>query len=167
MATGVDVFESRELQYTLAALKVLPRELTKQTRKHTKKLADVEWQKGLQKQAATPLQRAVLARTAVTSATNSNVAMKSATKGRMSSGLPTSILAAGAEFGGDPNAYSRYSRRSKNGGSHTVTRRTMRGFGYHRSRGRLVFPVAQNIAPRIGSIFVQTLLRTTAETFEN
>lgn len=165
--SGVDVFQSRELQLTLAALKVLPSELTKQTRQHTKKLADVEWQRGLQKRAVTPLQRAVLARTAVTSVTATNVAMKSATKGKLSSGTAAHVLAGGAEFGSHPNAYSKYSRRSKNGGSHTVTRRTMRGFGHYRGTGRVVFPTAQDLAPRIASIYVQTLLRTTAEAFDN
>ncbi|MFJ6534415.1 hypothetical protein [Microbacterium sp. NPDC091662] len=93
--------------------------------------------------------------------------MKSATKGRVSSGVPSQVLASGAEFGADMDRYSRYTRRSPRGRSHTVTRRTMRGFGWHRGRdGRVVFPAAQDIAPRVASIYVQTLLRTTAEAIE-
>lgn len=165
--SGVDVFESKELQYALLALKVLPRELTKQTRKFTKKLVDAEWQKGLAKNARTPIQRAVLVRTAVSSVTPTNVTLKSATKGKVSSGTPSQVLASGAEFGADMDRYSRYTRRSPRGRAHTVTRRTARAFGWHRGQnGRVVFPTAQDIIPRVAAIYVQTLVRTTAETFE-
>lgn len=167
MASGVDVFDSRELQQTLLALKVLPRELTKQTRKFTKQLVDKEWKAGLAKRAVTPIQRAVLVRTAVSSVTPTNVSLKSATKGKVSSGTPSQVLASGAEFGADMDRYSRYTRRSPKGRTHTVTRRTARAFGWHRGRdGRVVFPTAQDIAPRVASIYVQTLLRTTAEALE-
>ena len=164
---GVDVFESRELQAALVALKVLPKEVTVQTRKHTKRLVDAEWRDGLSKRAVSHLQKRVLVDSAVSSVTNSNVSMKSATKGRVGRN-PSHVLASGSEFGADREAYTRYSRRSKNGGSHTVTRRLRRGFGWHRGRqGRVVFPTAQDLAPRIASMYVQTLLRTTAEAFEN
>lgn len=168
MPAGVDVFESRELQAALVAFKVLPKEITKLTRQHTKKLVDAEWQKGLTKRAVTPLQQRVLAKTAVSSVTNNNVMMKSATKGKVSARTAAWELASGAEFGADINAYSVYNRRSKRGGTHKVKRRVMRGFGWHRGRtGRVVFPTAQDLAPRIASMYVQTLLRTTAEVFEN
>lgn len=151
----------------LLALKVLPRELTKQTRRFTKQLVDKEWKPALAKRAVTPIQRAVLVRTAVSSVTPTNVTLKSATKGKVSSGTPSQVLASGAEFGADMDRYSRYSRRSPKGRTHTVTRRTARAFGWHRGReGRVVFPAAQDIAPRVASIYVQTLLRTTAETLE-
>ena len=167
MATGVNVFESRELQQTLLALKVLPKELTKQTRKFTKQLVDKEWKAGLAKNATSPIQRAVLVRTAVSSVTPTNVTLKSATKGKTSEGTPSQVLASGAEFGMNQKLYSRYTRRSPRGKAHTVTRRVGRGFGWHRGReGRVVFPTAQDIAPRVAAIYVQTLLRTTAEAFE-
>ena len=164
---GVDVFDSRELQQTLLALKVLPRELTKQTRRFTKQLVDKEWKPALAKHAVTKLQTAVLVRTSVSSVTPTNIALKSATKGKVSSGTPSQVLASGAEFGADMNAYSRYTRRSPRGRTHTVTRRTARAFGWHRGQdGRVVHPAASDIIPRAASIYVQTLVRTTAEAFE-
>ncbi|MDR2294513.1 MAG: hypothetical protein LBE05_04850 [Microbacterium sp.] len=146
----------------------LPRDIAKQTRQHTKRLVDAEWKRGLESRAATPIQRAVLSRTAVSSVTDRAVMLKSATKGRLSSGVPSEALASGAEFGADMNSYSRYQRTSRNGGSHTVTRRTTRQFGWHRGRtGRVVFPTAQDLAPRVAAMYVQTLLRTTAKALEN
>lgn len=162
-----DVFDDAELQLTLLALKSLPKELTKQTRRFTQKLAKDEWQTGLEKRAATPLQRKVLVRSATVSVTNTNIRLKSATKGRMSNGTPTSELAKGAEFGADINVYSRYSRRSKRGGTHKVTRRVMRGFGHFRDGGRVVYPTTADLIPRLASMYTQTLLRTTAEAFQN
>ena len=164
---GIDVFDSRELQATLVALKVLPSEITKASRKYTKALVDGEWQKGLSERAVTPLQRTTLVTTAVSSVTDRNVALKSATKGRVGRGTPSSVVAKGAEFGADINAYSRYQRRSPKGTVHTVTRRTTRGFGHFRPKGRVVYPTANDILPRVASIYVQTLLRTAAEAFEN
>lgn len=165
---GVDVFDSRELQATLLAFKILPKEVNALTRKYTKQLVDEEWQKGLSKRAVTPLQRAVLVRTAVSSVTNTNVQMKSATKGRVGRRkIPASVLAGGAEFGAQIGLYTKYQRRSPNGGTHTVERRTMRHFGHYRKGGRVVFPTAHDLSPRIASMYVQTLLRTTAEVFDN
>lgn len=168
---GVDVFDSRELQATLLAFRILPKEVTSLTRKYTKQLVDAEWQKGLNARAATPLQRAVLARTATSSVTNSQVSMKSATKGFVGRSrgekTPASELAGGAEFGANIGLYTKYQRRSKNGGTHQVSRRTMRHFGYFRKGGRVVFKTGEDLAPRIASMYVQTLLRTTAEAFEN
>lgn len=164
---GLDVFDSRELQATLVAMKVLPAEVRKQTRKFTKALVDGEWQKGLQQRAVTPLQTRTLVTTATSAVSDRNVALKSATKGRVGRGIPSSVLAKGAEFGADINAYSRYQRRSPKGKVHTVTRRTTKQFGHFRRDGRVVYPTAHDILPRVASLYVQTLLRTAAEAFEN
>lgn len=167
MSAGINVFESEELQQFLLALKTVPKETAKMTRKYTKEMVDKEWKAGLAKRAVSPIQRAVLVRTAVSSVTPTNVIMKSATKGKVSSGTPSQVLASGAEFGADMDAYSKYTRRSPKGKTHQVTRRVNRAFGWHRGReGRVVFPTAQDLAPRIASLYVQTLLRTTAEILE-
>jgi hypothetical protein len=163
---GVDVFDARELQAALLAFKILPAEINAQTRKHTKKLVDVEWQAGLAKRAKSKIQRRALVGTAVSSVTNSKVQMKSATKGRYGR-VPASVVAAGAEFGANKELYTRYSRRSPGGGSHTVERRVMRHLSYRRPDGYVVYPTAKDLSPRIASMFVQTLIRTTAEAFDN
>ncbi len=170
MAGQVDVFDSRELQATLVALKILPSEITKQSRKHTKQLVDAEWRKGLATRAATRLQKRVLVDTAVSSVTNTNVSLKSATKGRLSGrgGISSGNIAKGAEFGADTEAYSRYQRKNRRaGGRHEVVRRTTRQFGRFRPKGRVVYPTADDLIPRVSAMYVQTLLRTAAEAFDN
>lgn len=163
---GVDVFDARELQAALLAFKILPKEITAQTRKHTKRLVDAEWQAGLNKRARSKIQQRALAGTAVSSVTNSQVQMKSATKGKYGR-VSASVVAAGAEFGANKDLYTRYSRKSRNGGTHTVERRVMRHLSYRRKDGYVVYPTAEDLAPRIAAMYVQTLLRTTAEAFDN
>ena len=71
-----------------------------------------------------------------------------------------------AEFGGYSTRYSRYQRRSPNGGSHTVERRTMLGLPPRINRGRVVYPAAAETAPRLASLWVQTFVRSIYEAVE-
>lgn len=64
------------------------------------------------------------------------------------------------EFGtNDPNATSTYSRRSKNGGRHKVTRRTRRQLPTFRRAGYVVYPAFAKAMPRLAKLHVQTLAR--------
>lgn len=63
------------------------------------------------------------------------------------------------EFGTDnKDAYSRYTRKSRNGGTHTVERRTMRGLPPRYRKGRVLYPAVKESAPRIGSLLVQLVV---------
>ena len=71
-----------------------------------------------------------------------------------------------AEFGGRSTLYSKYRRRSKNGGRHDVTRRTMLGLPQTIARGRVVYPAAAETAPRMASLWVQTFVRAVYDALE-
>lgn len=70
------------------------------------------------------------------------------------------------EFGGFSTAFTTYKRRSPNGGQHEVTRRTRLGLPRRSSSGRVVYPAAAEVAPRMASLWVQTFVRTVYEALE-
>ena len=68
-----------------------------------------------------------------------------------------------AEFGGRDSLYRRYTRKSDNGGSHQVKRRTNTGLPLPFSKGRVVYPAASQAIPRLASLWVQVFVRTVYE----
>lgn len=71
-----------------------------------------------------------------------------------------------AEFGAYSTLYSTYQRRSQNGGTHTVKRRTMLGLPKTVRSGRVAYPAASGVAPRMASLWVQIFVRTVYEAIE-
>ena len=67
-----------------------------------------------------------------------------------------------AEFGvADPEAWSHYERKNrKSPGVHKVKRRASRGLPARVQNGRVVYPAFAEIAPRVVSLWVQTVVRT-------
>ena len=66
------------------------------------------------------------------------------------------------EFGvADPEAWSHYERKNRNApGMHKVKRRASRGLPSRAQNGRVVYPAFAEIAPRMVSLWVQTVVRT-------
>ncbi|MFD6094536.1 hypothetical protein ACFWGN_20685 [Oerskovia sp. NPDC060338] len=71
-----------------------------------------------------------------------------------------------AEFGGRSNKTSTYTRKSKNGGTHKVTRRTRAGLPQPIRKGRAVYPAFAEIAPRAVSLWTQIVILETHNAFE-
>lgn len=66
-----------------------------------------------------------------------------------------------AEFGVDQGKRTTYTRKNRKGsGSHKVTRHVNRGKPQRIRDGRVVFPAFAEIAPRMTSLWVQTIVRT-------
>ena len=59
-----------------------------------------------------------------------------------------------------------YTRRSRKGKSHRVTRVMGTQFKPFTSRGHVFFPAAERTASRIASLWAQTTVRTIAEALE-
>lgn len=81
-------------------------------------------------------------------------------------GLSPNVEGYLAEFGGRSTLYSRYTRKSKNGGRHEVARRTMLGLPQPIRQGRVVYPAAAEVAPRMASLWVQTFVRGVHDALE-
>lgn len=163
----IDVNSSRELQAVLLAVRGASAEIRKQIRQQTKAVALQAWQEAVNANVSTRLESRVLGQTARVSVSDQNVRLSSATLGRsLSGGLKPPDNFGPVEFGGSSGKVTTYSRRSRNGGTHSVTRHTLAGFRPRNSRGYVFTPALREMVPRIASLWVQTVVRTMAEAFE-
>lgn len=162
----ISVLSSRELQATLVALKSLDRDTRGHIRRELKSMAAPEWKQAVAERARTRLQQRVLASTARVAVSDQNVTLKAAHIGRsLSGGGKPSELYGPAEFGAAPSKIT-YTRRSKRGGSHRVTRTSGTQFTAPNRSGNAVYPAAANIIPRFASLLVQTVVRGMHDAFE-
>lgn len=167
MADRISVFNSKELQGVILAMKGFERELAKQIRQVTKSVVLPEWQKAVAAKAKTQLESRVLSVTARVAVSDQNVTLKSAQVGRaLSGGLKPSENYSAAEFGANREAKTTYTARSRKGKSFSVTRRTQAQLMPRRKAGYVVYPAIAEIVPRIASLWVQTTVRTFYELIE-
>jgi len=165
----INVRSSKALQATILALKGMPPELSKQTRKVVKTFSDGEWSGAVARYAKTDLENVVLTKTARVAVTNQNVTLKSATVGRaLPGGAKPSVIAKAAEFGAlDGTTTPSYQQRSRRGKRYTVrNRRNHNQFRGPSRSGYAVYQAAAKVIPKIAAAFVQTTVRTLHEQFE-
>jgi hypothetical protein len=166
-ALRISVKNSRELQGTIAALKTMPAELSKWIRQVTKAEMQPEWKRGLAEHARTRLDHRVLVDTARMAVSNQNVSLKSASVGRsLSGGLQPKVDYAAVEFGVDRSAVTTYEATSRKGKRYKVTRHTRRQLPPRIRNGRVVYPTASDLIPRLASLWVQTTVKTFYQVWE-
>lgn len=162
----IDVLKSPELQATIYALRAIDKTLQAQVRKYTKMHAQPEWKKALAERADTRLEHRVIVDTAVVSVSNQNVRIQSANKGRpLRGGLNPKTDYPAIEFGSGKKV-STFERRSKNGGTHPVTRRGGAALKGRSRTGYVFWPAAREMVPRIASLWVQTTVKTIGNALE-
>jgi hypothetical protein len=158
----ISLLVSKELQTLAQAIRGLDKEMSAQLRKHTKLVVGPVWQESVRGNVTNRLQTRVLSDSATVAVSDQNVMLRSGGIGRLSSGLPKSEIAFAAEFGANRDSTEEVvSSKGKR-----YQRHTRRQFKYARPRGYVVYPAASEIIPRIASLWVQTMLRTTHEKFE-
>lgn len=163
----ISVFDSKELQAILLALRGFDRELKKQIRQQTKKVAEPEWQKAVNEHASTRLEHRILASTARVQVSDQNVMLRSAHIGKsISGGLKPSEAWPAVEFGGNQSKVGKYQTRSRKGTVYTATRHTARQLRPRNPKGYVVFPAAAQVIPRMAALWAQTLVRTFHEMTE-
>lgn len=141
----LSVFNSKELQGTILLVKGASREIAAEIRRRNKAVIGPVWEEAVRGEARTPLQTDVLANTTRVSVSDQNVVLSAASIGRpLAGGGSPPELAAGAEFG---------SQRFKQ-------------FGTRASKGKVFYPAAAKVIPRIASLWVQTTIRTFYELIE-
>lgn len=164
----ISVYQSRELLAVTTGLKNFTREVQTEIRRHTKAMAQPEWQKAVTENASTRLEQRVLAQTARVQVSSQNVQLQSARVGRkLSGGLDPKAYWYRVEFGG----YQKFVRKgikatSRLGNEYTYNRRTLVQFRPYKKTGYVVYQAAAEIIPRIASLWVQTTIRTLAEIIE-
>lgn len=160
MPIQISARDSRELQAALLAIAGAGREIQSQLRRHTKRVAEPEWTRGLEKRASSRLDTKVLVKTARVQVRDTNVVLRSGAVGKLKD------ITRPVEFGGDRNQTTTYRGRSPKGTRYNVTRHTARQLGWRRKGGRVVWPTAEDLIPRMVALWVQTTIRTFHESLE-
>ncbi|MGV8851713.1 MAG: hypothetical protein ACOH1M_03985 [Rhodoglobus sp.] len=158
----ISVLLSKDLQTLLSAVRQIPKEVAAEVRKHTKAAADPIWKESVRGHSVSRQQVRVLSDSARVAVSDSNVLLRSGGVGTMSSGIHKSVLAAGTEFGGNPNKII----KSRTKAGKPYTRKQGRQFPLPRRGGYVVYPAARDSIPRLASLWVQTAARTVHEAFE-
>ncbi|MEF3405787.1 hypothetical protein [Agromyces sp. CCNWLW203] len=158
----ISLLVSDDLRRLTEVARSLERELAARVRGETKAEAQPIFQESVRANVTTRLQTRVLSDTARVAVSDSNVTLKSATIGTLSSGVKTGDIAHLVEFGATPT--KRVSQRSSKGNRYT--RQLGRVVGPPRSRGYVFHPAVRESIPRLASLWMQTAYRTIAETFE-
>lgn len=118
------------------------------------------WKALVETHATYAMDTAVLAKGARIRAGNPPVAIAASSRRRLRGGLIPAEQYASREFGSNRDRVRTYDRRSKNGGTHKVTRHTARQLPPRYRKGRVVFPAFAEFAPRAAALWVQTVVRT-------
>lgn len=153
----LDVRSSRVLTALVQVLATIPNEVAKENRGRSKGVIVPEWKKGLAERAPSERvfhERLVSPSTAYVS--DRNVKLIGGANGK----FPRET-----EFGAYREEVAEYTGR-RNGKSFPVKRRTQRQFWHFVKSGRVVWPTASDMIPRIMSLWVQTTIRTIHETIE-
>lgn len=159
---------SRELRAAGLALKLVERPVRNSINRSMRQAMNPAWRGAVAERAHTRLDQRVL---------NTGV--------RVAPGNPPTLVAAGStrplpgglvpatdyyldEFGADQNTIATYQRRNrKTAGTHAVrNRHTSHQLPARRREGRVVWPAAAELGPRLASLFVQTIVRGVYEAVE-
>lgn len=153
----LDARRSPALTALIQVLATIPNEVAKEVRKHSKSVIVPEWKKGLAERAPGERifhDRLVSPSTAYVS--DRNVKLIGGANGK----FPRET-----EFGAYREEFTEYTGRRK-GKSFPVRRRTQRQFWHFTKPGRVVWPTASDLIPRIFALWAQTTIRTVHESIE-
>lgn len=166
MADLISVRDVRELKAVVIAFSRLPAEIKRQINEATRTEANPIWQDEVASRLRSPMDRKVLGAGVQVKAGNP-VVMRAATSTRAIGGrLRPASDYPGWEFGANRNKVTTYKRKSKRGGTHKVTRHTARQMPARNRKGRAIYPAFTAAAPRLGSLWVQTVVRCIQEAAE-
>jgi hypothetical protein len=164
----ISVFESRELQGVILALKGMEKEIAKQIRKHTKDVVVPVWQKAVAENISTRLESRAFGNTARVAVSNQNITLSVASVGKpLSGGLNPRSQAHVVEFGADRSTVVSYEARSARGTNYTVNKRRTRAMLREKNKkGYVFYPTVREVIPRIASLWIQTTVRAFHEAIE-
>lgn len=158
------VHGSDELRAAVLALKAADRDLRRDIYARIRETMNPVWRGAVAENLTNHMQALTIAKGVRIAAGNPPRLMAATSKRRLKGnggGLIPDQHWAGFEYGGNREAYSTYKRRNPGGtGTHTVTRRTQRHLPPRRRSGYVLGPAVAEVAPRLASLFVQSVVRT-------
>lgn len=162
------VGDDSRIDAVVYGLKLVPRDVRNRINRDTRSTLKPIWQQEIQKHlAGTDTFTGRMIGKGLVSGGNPPI-MRAATSRRplRPGGVTPDLEGYLAEFGGRDTLYSTYRRRSRNGGTHAVKRRTKLGLPITDRTGRVVYPAAAEVAPRMASLWVQTFVRDVYQAIE-
>lgn len=153
---SLDVRRSPELTAVIQALATVPREVAKQTRAQSKAVIVPEWKKGLAERAPERVFHTRLVDPATVYVSDRGVRLIAGKNGA----FPRET-----EFGAYREEFAEYTGRRR-GKTFPVRRRTQRQFWHYVKGGRVVYPTASDMIPRIAALWIQTAMRTIFDLLE-
>lgn len=161
------VGDDARLDAVILGLKLVNREVRNRTNRETRAELKPIWQQEMAKQlAGTRTFTSRVLGKGLVSGGNPPTLRAATSRRALSGGLVPDRDFYLAEFGGRSAAYTTYTRRSRNGGTHSVKRRTTLGLPPRIGNGRVAYPAAAETAPRVASLWVQIFVRTVYEAIE-
>lgn len=146
MANRIRIGNSRELQAVVVAISQLDAEVRKQIRTQTRAVARPEWEDALRKQATSEQEHKLLVRTSRVTVSDQSVQVTAATQKRKALRGGASPYSEGKSFEFGNSRYKQLPRDTKG--------------------GRVFYPAAAEMIPRILALWAQTAVRTAAEALE-
>jgi hypothetical protein len=156
----LSVGDFRELKAASLAMKAADKALRTDINRATVQVGNAIWRPLVAVHATKAMDTRVLAVGARVKGGNPPVAMAANSRRAIGGRLVPAKAYAAWEFGAaHRNAYSKYTRKSKNGRTHSVSRRTMTGLPPRTPKGRVVWPAFAEAAPRVVSLWVQMIVK--------
>lgn len=157
---------SDQLRAVVLAVKGARREIRNDLNKSARTVMNEPWRTEVTSRAKTKLDRAVIPKGARIVAGNPPVAVAATATRKMRGGLVPATQWHAVEFGADHSRKTTYTGRTPAGGTYKVTRHTTRQLPARARRGRIAHAAFADIAPRLVSLWIQTVVRTFAEALE-
>lgn len=158
----IDVRGSQELRDIAILMQNLDADVRRYIRAFTKSKMVAPWMEAVRMEATTKLERSVIAATTTLAVSDQNVRVQAAAKGRrLRGGLEPKVDYPAIEWGADRGKKRTYTRKG-----HRVTRHTARQLRGRRRDGYVFGPAADEMTPRLASLWVQTIVKGVANVFE-
>ena len=162
----ISVRDVSELKAVVLAFARLENTVRTQINQATRSAANPIWQGEVQAKVRTPMDAKILAAGARVKAGNPPVLQAAQSTRAIGGRLRPAENWQGWEFGTDRNKVSTYTRKSKKGGTHKVTRHASKHMPSPTRSGRVVYPAAAGSIPRFAALWVQTVVRCVHEAAE-
>ena len=167
MAGRISVIASRPMRTIITAWSQLPRENKKQIRTQTKNVIAPEWRKAVEAEAASDLERRVIAANARIAVSDRNVTLRAGGSRRaLTGGLIPAVHNRAVEFGANRQRTRTYTGKSRRGRAYQLTRHTQRQLPPFRRQGYVFYPAVAKMTPRIAALWMQTWARGIHEVME-
>lgn len=161
------VYASRELQAVVVSVKALNRDVRRDLANRTRQTMNPVWRDLINRRAVTPQDRAILAKGARIAAGNPPKAIAASSRRALPGGLVPADDWSSFEAGTRrPNRRATWRRRSPEGTLHDVRGFPERQLPNYRRGGYVVFPAFKELAERLVSLWVQSLMKSVYDAVE-